>query len=99
MQTAGRCFQAELTAAASEQITAANDRVRAEAERKRLEAAVEQAETALAARQQEIDALQAALTESRGKGRGSRQPAGGRAGGEIEADGELNRIAEGDDAS
>jgi condensin subunit Smc len=52
-------LNAELTAASSEQITAANDRVRAEAERKRLEAAMEQAGTALAARQKEIDTLNA----------------------------------------
>ena len=60
-------LNAELTAASSEQITAANDRVRAEAERKRLEAAMEQAETALAARQKEIDTLNAQLADSREK--------------------------------
>ena len=60
-------LQAELTATASEQITAANDRVRAEAEQKRLEAAAAQLETARSNGQQQIDALQAALTESRGK--------------------------------
>ena len=60
-------LQAELTATASEQITAANDKVRAEAEQKRLEAAAAQLETARSNGQQQIDALQAALTESRGK--------------------------------
>ena len=58
-------LQAELTATASEQITAANDKVRAEAEQKRLEAAAAQLETARSNGQQQIDALQAALTESR----------------------------------
>ena len=60
-------LQAELTATASEQITAANDKVRAEAEQKRLEAAAAQLETARSNGQQQIDALQAALTESRSK--------------------------------
>ena len=60
-------LQAELTATASEQITAANDKVRAEAEQKRLEAAAAQLETARSNGQQQIDALQAAMTESRGK--------------------------------
>ena len=91
-------LNAELTAASSEQITAANDRVRAEAERKRLEAAVEQAETALAARQKEIDTLNAQLADSREKAAQAEAQEAALAG-EIEAkSGELNRIAEGDDA-
>ena len=60
-------LQAELTATASEQITAANDRVRAEAEQKRLEAAAAQLETAVQNAQQQMDALQAALNDSRAK--------------------------------
>ena len=91
-------LNAELTAASSEQITAANDRVRAEAERKRLEAAKEQAETALAARQKEIDTLNAQLADSREKAAQAEAQEAALAG-EIEAkSGELNRIAEGDDA-
>ena len=91
-------LNAELTAASSEQITAANDRVRAEAERKRLEAAREQAETALAARQKEIDTLNAQLADSREKAAQAEAQEAALAG-EIEAkSGELNRIAEGDDA-
>ena len=91
-------LNAELTAASSEQITAANDRVRAEAERKRLEAAMEQAETALAARQKEIDTLNAQLADSREKAAQAEAQKAALAG-EIEAkSGELNRIAEGDDA-
>ena len=91
-------LNAELTAASSEQITAANDRVRAEAERKRLEAAMEQAETALAARQKEIDTLNAQLADSRKKAAQAEAQEAALAG-EIEAkSGELNRIAEGDDA-
>ena len=90
-------LNAELTAASSEQITAANDRVRAEAERKRLEAAMEQAETALAARQKEIDTLNAQLADSREKAAQAEAQEAALAG-EIEAkSGELNRIAEGDD--
>ena len=91
-------LNAELTAASSEQITAANDRVRAEAERKRLEAAMEQAETALAARQKEIDTLNTQLADSREKAAQAEAQEAALAG-EIEAkSGELNRIAEGDDA-
>jgi len=91
-------LNAELTAASSEQITAANDRVRAEAERKRLEAAMEQAETALVARQKEIDTLNAQLADSREKAAQAEAQEAALAG-EIEAkSGELNRIAEGDDA-
>ena len=91
-------LNAELTAASSEQITAANDRVRAEAERRRLEAAMEQAETALAARQKEIDTLNAQLADSREKAAQAEAQEAALAG-EIEAkSGELNRIAEGDDA-
>ena len=91
-------LNAELTAASSEQITAANDRVRAEAERKRLEAAMEQAKTALAARQKEIDTLNAQLADSREKAAQAEAQEAALAG-EIEAkSGELNRIAEGDDA-
>ena len=91
-------LNAELTAASSEQITAANDRVRAEAERKRLEAAMEQAETALAARQKEIDTLNAQLADSREKAAQAEAQEAALAG-EIEAkSGELSRIAEGDDA-
>ena len=91
-------LNAELTAASSEQITAANDRVRAEAERKRLEAAMEQAGTALAARQKEIDTLNAQLADSREKAAQAEAQEAVLAG-EIEArSGELNRIAEGDDA-
>ena len=91
-------LNAELTAASSEQITAANDRVRAEAERKRLEAAMEQAETALATRQKEIDTLNAQLADSREKAAQAEAQEAALAG-EIEAkSGELNRIAEGDDA-
>ena len=91
-------LNAELTAASSEQITAANDRVRAEAERKRLEAAMEQAETAFAARQKEIDTLNTQLADSREKAAQAEAQEAALAG-EIEAkSGELNRIAEGDDA-
>ena len=91
-------LNAELTAASSEQITAANDRVRAEAERKRLEAAMEQAGTALAARQKEIDTLNTQLADSREKAAQAEAQKAALAG-EIEAkSGELNRIAEGDDA-
>ena len=91
-------LNAELTAASSEQITAANDRVRAEAERKRLEAVMEQAETALAARQKEIDTLNTQLADSREKAAQAEAQEAALAG-EIEAkSGELNRIAEGDDA-
>ena len=91
-------LNAELTAASSEQITAANDRVRAEAERKRLEAAMEQAGTALAARQKEIDTLNTQLADSREKAAQAEAQEAALAG-EIEAkSGELNRIAEGDDA-
>ena len=91
-------LNAELTAASSEQITAANDRVRAEAERKRLEAAMEQTGTTLAARQKEIDTLNAQLADSREKAAQAEAQEAALAG-EIEAkSGELNRIAEGDDA-
>ena len=91
-------LNAELTAASSEQITAANDRVRAEAERKRLKAAMEQAGTTLAARQKEIDTLNAQLADSREKAAQAEAQEAALAG-EIEAkSGELNRIAEGDDA-
>ena len=90
-------LQAELTATASEQITAANDKVRAEAEQKRLEAAAAQLETARSNGQQQIDALQAALTESRGK---AEEAASLQA--QLTAKielmtAEMNRIAEGDD--
>ena len=91
-------LQAELTATASEQITAANDRVRAEAEQKRLEAAVQQQESTLAARQQEIDALKASLSESQ-----SRAEDAAALQAELTAKvdlltAEMNRIAEGDDS-
>ena len=90
-------LQAELTATASEQITAANDKVRAEAEQKRLEAAAAQLETARSNGQQQIDALQAALTESRGK---AKEAASLQARLTTKIDlltAEMNRIAEGDD--
>ena len=91
-------LQAELTATASEQITAANDKVRAEAEQKRLEAAVQQLETARSNGQQQIDALQAALAESR-----SRADEAAAQQAELTAKidlltAEMNRIAEGDDS-
>ena len=81
----------------SEQITAANDKVRAEAEQKRLEAAAAQLETARSNGQQQIDALQAALTESRGK---AEEAASLQARLTAKIDlltAEMNRIAEGDD--
>ena len=90
-------LQAELTATASEQITAANDKVRAEAEQKRLEAAAAQLETARSNGQQQIDALQAAMTESRGK---VEEAASLQARLTAKIDlltAEMNRIAEGDD--
>ena len=90
-------LQAELTATASEQITAANDKVRAEAEQKRLEAAVQQLETARSNGQQQIDALQAALAESRSK---ADEAAALQAQLTAKIDlltAEMNRIAEGDD--
>ena len=90
-------LQAELTATSSEQITAANDRVRAEAEHKRLEALVQQLESALAARQQEINTLQAALAESRSKAQAAAQQQE-QLTAEMEAlSAEMSRIAEGDD--
>ena len=91
-------LQAELTATASEQITAANDKVRAEAEQKRLEAAVQQLETARSNGQQQIDALQAALSESRSK---ADEAAAQQAQLTAKIDlltAEMNRIAEGDDS-
>ena len=91
-------LQAELTATASEQITAANDKVRAEAEQKRLEAAVQQLETARSNVQQQIDALQAALAESRSK---ADEAAALQAQLTAKIDlltAEMNRIAEGDDS-
>ena len=91
-------LQAELTATASEQITAANDKVRAEAEQKRLEAAVQQLETAHSNGQQQIDALQAALAESRSK---ADEAAALQAQLTAKIDlltAEMNRIAEGDDS-
>ena len=91
-------LQAELTATASEQITAANDRVRAEAEQKRLEAAAAQLETARSNGQQQIDALQAALAESRSK---ADEAAARQAQLTAKIDllmAEMNRIAEGDDS-
>ena len=45
--------------------------MRAEAEQKRLEAAVQQQESTLAARQQEIDALKASLSESQSRAEGA----------------------------
>ena len=90
-------LQAELTATASEQITAANDKVRAEAEQKRLEAAAAQLETARSNGQQQIDALQAAMTESRGKA-GEAASLQARLTAKIDLlTAEMNRIAEGDD--
>ena len=90
-------LQAELTATVSEQITAANDKVRAEAEHKRLEAALQQLESNLAARRQEIDALQAALAESRGKAENAAAQQTELTGKIDRLTDELNRIAEGDD--
>ena len=91
-------LQAELTATASEQITAANDKVRAEAEQKRLEAAAAQLETARSNGQQQIDALQAAMTESRGKA-GEAASLQARLTAKIDLlTAEMNRIAEGDDS-
>ena len=91
-------LQAELTATASEQITAANDRVRAEAEQKRLEAAAAQLETAVQNAQQQMDALQAALAESRSR---ADEAAAQQAQLTAKIDlltAEMNRIAEGDDS-
>ena len=91
-------LQAELTATASEQITAANDKVRAEAEQKRLEAVVQQLETARSNGQQQIDALQAALAESRSR---ADEAAAQQAQLTAKIDlltAEMNRIAEGDDS-
>ena len=90
-------LQAELTATVSEQITAANDKVRAEAEHKRLEAALQQLESNLAARQQEIDALHAALAESRSKAENAAAQQTELTGKIDRLTDELNRIAEGDD--
>ena len=90
-------LQAELTATASEQITAANDKVRAEAEQKRLEAALQQLESSLTARRQEIDALHAALAESRGKAENAAAQQTELTGKIDRLTDELNRIAEGDD--
>ena len=90
-------LQAELTATASEQITAANDKVRAEAEHKRLEAALQQLESNLAARRQEIDALHAALAESRSKAENAAAQQTELTGKIDRLTDELNRIAEGDD--
>ena len=90
-------LQAELTATVSEQITAANDKVRAEAEHKRLEAALQQLESNLAARRQEIDALHAALAESRGKAENAAAQQTELTGKIDRLTDELNRIAEGND--
>ena len=90
-------LQAELTATVSEQITAANDKVRAEAEHKRLEAALQQLESNLAARRQEIDALHAALAESRSKAENAAAQQTELTGKIDRLTDELNRIAEGDD--
>ena len=90
-------LQAELTATASEQITAANDKVRAEAEQKRLKAALQQLESSLTARRQEIDALQAALAESRGKAENAAAQQTELTGKIDRLTDELNRIAEGND--
>ncbi len=90
-------LQAELTATVSEQITAENDKVRAEAEHKRLEAALQQLESNLAARRQEIDALHAALAESRSKAENAAAQQTELTGKIDRLTDELNRIAEGDD--
>ena len=90
-------LQAELTATASEQITAANDKVRAEAEQKRLEAAAAQLETARSNGQQQIDALQAAMTESRGKAEEAASLQARLTAKINLLTAEMNRIAEGDD--
>ena len=90
-------LQAELTATVSEQITAANDKVRAEADHKRLEAALQQLESNLAARRQEIDALHAALAESRSKAENAAAQQTELTGKIDRLTDELNRIAEGDD--
>ena len=90
-------LQAELTATVSEQITAANDKVRAEAEHKRLEVALQQLESNLAARRQEIDALHAALAESRSKAENAAAQQTELTGKIDRLTDELNRIAEGDD--
>ena len=90
-------LQAELTAMVSEQITVANDKVRAEAEHKRLEAALQQLESNLAARRQEIDALHAALAESRSKAENAAAQQTELTGKIDRLTDELNRIAEGDD--
>ena len=91
-------LQAELTATASEQITAANDRVRAEAEQKRLEAAAAQLETARNARRQEIDALQAALADSRAKAEDAAKLQAELTAKIDRRTAEMSRIAEGDDS-
>ena len=91
-------LEAELTATASEQITAANDGVRAEAEQKRLEAVVQQAEAARDARQKEIDALNAALAESREKADAAEALQAALTGKIELRTAELNRVAEGNDS-
>ena len=91
-------LQAELTATASEQITAANDRVRAEAEQKRLEAAAAQLETAVQNAQQQMDALQAALNDSRAKADAADLQQAELTAQIEQLTAELSRIAEGSDS-
>ena len=91
-------LQAELTATASEQITAANDRVRAEAEQKRLEAAAAQLETAVQNEQQQMDALQAALNDSRAKADAAALQQAELTAQIEQLTAELSRIAEGSDS-
>ena len=91
-------LQAELTATASEQITAANDRVRAEAEQKRLEAAAAQLETAVQNAQQQMDALQTALNDSRAKADAAALQQAELTAQIEQLTAELSRIAEGSDS-
>ena len=73
--------------------------MRAEAEQKRLEAAAAQLENRSPPRQQEIDALQAAMTESRGKGPRKLPACRHELTAKIDLlTAEMNRIAEGDDS-
>ena len=87
-----------MTATASEQITAANDRVRAEAEQKRLEAAAAQLETAVQNAQQQMDALQAALNDSRAKADAAALQQAELTAQIEQLTAELSRIAEGSDS-
>ena len=91
-------LKAELTATSSEQITAANDGVRAEAEQKRLETLAEQLDNAVAARQQEIDRLQADLADSSAKAQAAAQQQAQLDETITELTEELSRLDAGDDS-